>query len=46
MACDDPINRMDDSLNDILPDDPNKAYDMYKVISAITDNGEFFRGSA
>ena len=42
VACDDPINRMDDSLNDILPDAPNKAYDMYKVISAITDNGEFF----
>ena len=42
VACDDPINRMDDSLNDILPDDPNKAYDMYKVITAITDNGEFF----
>jgi len=43
VACDDPINRMDDSLNDILPDDPNKAYDMYKVITAITDNGEFFQ---
>ena len=42
VACDDPSNRMDDSLNDILPDDPNKAYDMYKVITAITDNGEFF----
>ena len=42
VACDDPINRMDDSPNDILPDDPNKAYDMYKVITAITDNGEFF----
>ena len=42
VACDDPINRMDDSLNDILPDDPNKAYDMYKVITAITDKGEFF----
>ena len=42
VACDDPINRMEDSLNDILPDDPNKAYDMYKVITAITDNGEFF----
>ena len=40
--CDDPIDRMEDSLNEILPDDPNKAYDMYKVISAITDNGEFF----
>ncbi len=42
VACDDPINRMEDCLNDILPDDPNKAYDMYKVITAITDNGEFF----
>ena len=40
--CNDPIDRMEDSLNEILPDDPNKAYDMYKVISAITDNGEFF----
>ena len=29
-------------IYDILPDDPNKAYDMYKVITAITDNGEFF----
>jgi len=40
--CDDPISRADDSLNEIIPDDPNKAYDMYKVISAVTDNGEFF----
>ena len=40
--CTDPINRMENSLNEILPDDPNKAYDMYEVISAITDNGEFF----
>ena len=40
--CTDPINRMENSLNDILPDDPNKAYDMYQVISAITDDGEFF----
>ena len=40
--CTDPINRMEDSLNDIIPDDPNMAYDMYKVIGAIVDNGEFF----
>ena len=40
--CDDPINRMEDSLNEIIPEDPNKAYDMYKVIAAITDNNEFF----
>ena len=42
IECTDPINRMEDSLNEILPDDPNKAYDMYKVISAIVDNGNFF----
>jgi acetyl-CoA carboxylase carboxyltransferase component len=40
--CTDPIDRKADILNEILPDDPNKAYDMYKVITAITDNGEFF----
>ena len=40
--CDDPVDRMDDSLNEIIPEDPNQAYDMYKVIAAITDNGEFF----
>ena len=38
----DPINRMEDSLNEIIPENPNEAYDMYKVISAITDDGEFF----
>ena len=40
--CTDPINRMEDSLNEIIPENPNEAYDMYKVIAAITDNGEFF----
>ena len=42
VECNDPIDRMDDLLNEIIPDDPNKAYDMYKVITAITDYGEFF----
>ena len=42
VECTDPINRMEDSLNEIIPDNPNQAYDMYKVIAAITDNGEFF----
>ena len=40
--CTDPIDRMEDSLNEIIPEDPNQAYDMYKVISAVTDDGEFF----
>lgn len=42
MPCDDPIDRKEDLLNEIVPDNPNQAYDMYKVIAAITDNGEFF----
>ena len=39
--CTDPIDRLEDSLNEIVPDSPNKAYDMYEVIGAIVDNGEF-----
>lgn len=42
ISCKDPIDRLEDSLNEIIPDDPNKAYNMYDVIGAIVDNGEFF----
>ncbi len=41
VKCTDPIDRLEDSLNEIIPDSPNKAYDMYGVIGAIIDNGEF-----
>ena len=41
VACDDPWDRMDDKLNDIVPDNPKRSYDMYEVISSIVDNGEF-----
>ena len=37
----DPAGRVDDSLNEIIPDNPNKAYDMYGVIGSIVDDGEF-----
>ncbi len=37
----DPIDRLEDGLNDIIPDSANKPYDMYEVIGAIVDNGEF-----
>ena len=42
VATDDPYNRVDDSLNSIVPDNPNKAYDMYDVIHSIVDDGKFF----
>ena len=38
----DPAGRADDALNDIIPDNPNKAYDMYGVIGSIVDEGKFF----
>ena len=40
--CDDPIDRLEDALNEIIPDNGNEAYDMYKIIGGIVDDGEFF----
>ena len=37
----DPVNRVDDTLNAIIPDNPNKSYDMYQVIRSIVDDGRF-----
>lgn len=39
--CDDPIDRLDDRLNDIIPENPNKPYDIKDVIHSIVDNAEF-----
>ena len=41
VACDDPIERLDDALNDIIPESAKQSYDMYDVIGSIIDNGEF-----
>lgn len=40
--CDDPITRQSALLNEIIPDNPNAAYDMKKVIQETVDNGIFF----
>ena len=37
----DPVARVDDALNTIIPDNPNQAYDMYEVIRSIVDDGDF-----
>jgi acetyl-CoA carboxylase carboxyltransferase component len=39
--CDDPIDRLEDSLNEIIPENPNKPYDVKDVIHATVDYGEF-----
>ncbi|HPW65727.1 MAG TPA: acyl-CoA carboxylase subunit beta [Salinivirgaceae bacterium] len=40
VPTDDPIDRLEDSLNFIIPDQPNIPYDVKDVIRAIVDNGE------
>ncbi len=41
IPCDDPIDRADDALNTIIPDNPSKPYDVKDVIHGIVDHGEF-----
>ncbi len=40
-STDDPL-RMDEALNTMIPDDPNKPYDIKDVIRLIVDDGNFF----
>lgn len=41
MPCEDPIDRLEESLNSVIPDNPNKPYDVKDVIHSIVDNAEF-----
>jgi acetyl-CoA carboxylase carboxyltransferase component len=40
--CTDPHDRMDEELDTLVPDDPNKPYDMRDVVTRIFDDGDFF----
>ena len=46
IPCSDDIARKEDVLNEIIPDNPNKPYDMYEVIRGIVDNGEYLESAA
>jgi propionyl-CoA carboxylase beta chain len=41
LPTDDPL-RMDAELDTVVPDNPNKPYDMRNVIRLVVDDGEFF----
>ncbi len=41
-ATEDPLGRIDNSLRSVIPDDPNKPYDVLVIIRSILDNGDFF----
>lgn len=38
----DPHNRVEESLDTLIPDNPNKPYDMKELITKIVDEGDFF----
>ena len=40
-TSDDPL-REDEALNSIIPDNPNKPYDMKEIIETVVDDGHFF----
>jgi acetyl-CoA carboxylase carboxyltransferase component len=41
IACEDDPLRTEARLDSIVPDNPNKPYDMHDVIRAVVDNGDF-----
>ncbi|CAO3431469.1 acyl-CoA carboxylase subunit beta [Azospirillum endophyticum] len=40
--CNDPLDREDFSLDTLVPENPNKPYDMKELILKIVDEGDFF----
>jgi propionyl-CoA carboxylase beta chain len=41
VATDDPPDREEPELDMLIPDNPNKPYDMHRVIETVVDDGEF-----
>ncbi|MEE2773969.1 MAG: acyl-CoA carboxylase subunit beta [Pseudomonadota bacterium] len=42
VRCDDSLERIEPSLDTLIPDNPNKPYDMHELIQKVADNGDFF----
>lgn len=40
--CTDDINRVIPEFDDIIPENPNRAYDMYDIIKKLADNGQIY----
>jgi propionyl-CoA carboxylase beta chain len=41
LATDDDINRVDEKLDSLIPDNPNQPYEMRAVIRSVADDGHF-----
>ncbi|MGW5880123.1 acyl-CoA carboxylase subunit beta [Nocardiopsis terrae] len=42
LTADDPVDRLNEPLLDLVPDSPNQSYDVLRVIEELADDGEFF----
>ncbi|MEE4299254.1 MAG: acyl-CoA carboxylase subunit beta [Pseudomonadales bacterium] len=42
IECEDPADRADEALNGLVPENPNRPYDIKEVIHHVVDNGDFF----
>ena len=42
VVCDDPVDRRDPELDDIVPDDAKKPYDIIEVVRRVVDRDSFF----
>src|SRR6187399_564158 len=42
LPCDDPWDRIEDSLDTLIPANANQPYDMHELIRKVLDEGEFF----
>ena len=42
VATDDPVDRADESLMDLVPEDPKKPYDMTSLIEQVADDNHYF----
>jgi propionyl-CoA carboxylase beta chain len=41
VATADPVDREDEALQNLIPSDPNKPYDMNEIIKSVADDGHF-----
>ncbi|MBU8891783.1 MAG: acyl-CoA carboxylase subunit beta [Bacteroidales bacterium] len=41
LECNDPIDRLDDALNEIIPENANQPYDIKDIIHSMVDHDEF-----
>jgi len=42
MQTEDPVDRLENSLDTLVPGNPNKPYDMKELIEKVVDEGDFF----